>query len=57
MANKYMSIRARVTPEEHAAIEKKAAELGMNISSLIRLLARVETQIIFTAKGDITNEL
>ena len=53
MESKEITIRARVSEQEHAAIQKKAKSLGMSISSLIRLLARAEVKITIEGKEEV----
>lgn len=42
------TIAVRVTKQEREAIEQRASELNVNISTLVRLLASGEVKVIIT---------
>lgn len=50
------TITVRLSEAEYEAIDKKATELGMSISSLVRMLARAEIEITIKAMEYINNE-
>ncbi|MDW7670799.1 MAG: hypothetical protein SCK57_08575 [Bacillota bacterium] len=45
-------LNARLEPEEYAAIERKAKELGVSITGLIRMLAKAEVKIVVEVKRE-----
>ena len=51
MSIKSESITLRMSPEEHAALLKKASDWGMSASAFIRLIARAEIEIRIRATG------
>jgi predicted DNA binding CopG/RHH family protein len=46
MREKNTSLNVRLSPEELGSLQKKADDMGMTVSSFIRMIAKSEVKII-----------
>ncbi|SCZ82086.1 plasmid mobilization protein [Acidaminobacter hydrogenoformans] len=52
MREKSTSLNVRLSPEELDSLQKKADEMGMTVSSFIRMISKSEVKVIVQIKKE-----